>query len=120
MRVIFLILGLLIVWAILMAGATVNTAANFFQVSDSQPPTWISFPGEKLSLGERYDRIAEASDPSGVYYIIDDTENFMIDPVSGRIQDTRLLETGTYVFSVTAVDGVGNRNRALLALEVRE
>ena len=87
---------------------------------DTTPPAWVEEPTDQtIEYGENFIYDVDAIDDSGtVYYMINASANFQIDPLSGIIINNTILKLGTYYLEITAYDPSDNDIQSVIKITV--
>jgi hypothetical protein len=88
--------------------------------TDTTPPTFTNIPEDVvITYGDLFWGVNfDAIDDDYVYFSINDTENFQIEPNEGQLGDTHTLDVGFYPVNVTITDPTGNLDWTIWSLTV--
>jgi hypothetical protein len=98
----------------------VRSATFSVVVGDTDPPTWVQTPvNQTVERGDAFRYDLNATDPSGVFWSMNDTLRFSIDG-NGIIRNATNLGVGAYGLRVNATDGLGNIQSATFKVTVQD
>jgi hypothetical protein len=92
-------------------------------IYDTTPPTFTTIPDDLIiNYGELFEGVDfvdfDAVDEDYVYFSVNDTENFEIEPNTGQLGNITLLDVGFYPVNVTITDPTGNLDWTIWSLTV--
>ncbi|UCE74398.1 MAG: PKD domain-containing protein, partial [Methanomassiliicoccales archaeon] len=103
------------------AGEKDEEMVTFTILNINDPPILDSIPNQKIKVGDRFTYTVSASDDDDAVLIFsDDSELFIIDPITGTISFIpKEGDEGFYLITITATDSHGENDTKTMAMKIK-